>query len=244
MSAPQMFQRPGAALALHDAGGTGVPFLFQHGLGGSAAQIAEVMPDLSGIRPITLECRGHGASEAGDPAAFSIATFADDVSALMAERHLGPAVVGGISMGAAIAARLAGRQPRTIRALVLARPAWVATPAPANMLFYGEVGTLLALHGGTEGRRRFLDSQTAAVLRAEAPDNLVSLLGFFERAPLPVTAELLTRIAADARTLPIPMLRARNWPRSFLAPVWSNSRRRARTKLPTFLNSRPPSRLF
>ena len=32
---------------------------------------------------------------------------------------------------------------------------------------------------------------------AEAPDNLASLRGFFERKPIAITSELLTRISAD-----------------------------------------------
>jgi pimeloyl-ACP methyl ester carboxylesterase len=197
MSSVSSFPRSGNQLALHDSGGDGVPFVFQHGLCGSAAQIAEVMPDLAGIRPLTLESRGHGASQAGDPGQFSIATFTDDVATLISERHLAPAIVGGISMGAAIASRLAVLQPEALRALVLARPAWVTDAAPANTAMYVEVGELLSKHEPAEARRLFLASPTARHLAAEAPDNLASLTGFFERAPLDVTAQLLTRIAAD-----------------------------------------------
>ena len=197
MSAITTFQRPGVSLALHDGGGGGVPFVFQHGLCGSAAQTAEVTPGIAGIRPLTLECRSHGASEAGDPAAFSIATFTNDVVALIVERELARAIVGGISMGAAIALRLAVLQPDAVRALILARPAWVVASGPANMRPYGEVGELLARHEPAKARRLFLASETARNLATEAPDNLASLTGFFDRAPLGVTAQLLTRIAAD-----------------------------------------------
>ncbi len=197
MSAATTFQRPGVSLALHDGGGDGVPFIFQHGLCGSAAQTAEVVPDVAGIRPLTLESRGHGGSEAGDPSRFSIATFTDDVAALIGERHLAPAIVGGISMGAAIAMRLAALQPNAVRALIIARPAWVTSPAPANTRPYVEVGELLAKHPAAEARKLFLASNTAKKLSTEAPDNLASLTGFFDRAPLDVTMHLLTRIAAD-----------------------------------------------
>jgi len=101
MSTAATFTRDGLSLALHDGGGSGAPFVFQHGLCGSAAQTAEVVPELARIRSLTLESRGHGASDAGDPAQFSIATFTDDVAALITERGLVPAIVGGISMGAA-----------------------------------------------------------------------------------------------------------------------------------------------
>ena len=197
MTTVSRFSRPDVSLVLHDGGGQGAPFIFQHGLCGSAAQTAEVMPDVTGVRPLTLECRGHGASEAGDPSQFSIATFADDVAALINERSLAPAVVGGISMGAAIAQRLAVLQPGAVRALIIARPAWVTSAAPANTRAYVEVGELLASHPVAEARRLFLASDTARKLAAEAPDNLASLTGFFERAPLDVTMQLLARIASD-----------------------------------------------
>ncbi len=197
MSTVSIFARPGVSLALHDGGGDGAPFVFQHGLCGSAAQTAEVMPDITGIRPLTLDCRGHGGSQAGDPAAFSIAAFTDDAAALIAERQFAPAIVGGISMGAAIGMRLAALQPHLVRALVIARPAWVTAAAPANTRMYVEVGELLARHPAAEARRLFLASDTARRLAADALDNLNSLIGFFDRAPLDVTAQLLTRIASD-----------------------------------------------
>lgn len=197
MTQQRWFERPGVRLALQDAGGGGVPFVFQHGLGGSAAQTAEVMPDVPGIRPMTLECRGHGASDAGEPQDFAIETFTDDLVALIETGSLAPVVAGGISMGAAIAARIAVTRPAAVRALVLARPAWVSAACPPNIAPYGEVGALLAEFPPEVARKKFLASPTAERLRRLAPDNLASLTGFFDRRPHDVTAALLTRIAAD-----------------------------------------------
>jgi pimeloyl-ACP methyl ester carboxylesterase len=191
------FSRDGLSLCLHDAGGPGLPIVFQHGLGGDAAQTAEALPDASLYRRITLECRGHGGSEAGDPQQFSITTFAEDVAAMIAAEIGGPVVVGGISMGAAIALRLAVRRPDLVRALVLVRPAWGTEPAPANMAPNAEVGRLLKAMDPASARTAFAASDTARRLRAESPDNMKSLMGFFDRAPQAVTAELLTRISAD-----------------------------------------------
>jgi pimeloyl-ACP methyl ester carboxylesterase len=186
--------RDGLALAAYDAGGDGAPFVFQHGLCGDIAQVAEAFPDGTGFRLIGLECRGHGSSEAGTT--FSIATFADDVIALI-ERIGAPVVLGGISMGAAIASRIAVTRPDLVRGLVLARPAWVVEAAPANMRPNAEVGDLLAKLPSGEARAAFMAGETFATLSREAPDNLASLLGFFERAPQAVTARLLQAISAD-----------------------------------------------
>jgi pimeloyl-ACP methyl ester carboxylesterase len=190
------FEREGLKLAAHDRG-NGVPVIFQHGFCGDAAQPADVFPFDLPARCLTLECRGHGASEAGDTSRFSIATFADDIAAWIESLDLGPVVIGGISMGAAISLRLAVTRPDLVRALVLARPAWVAEAAPANMAPNAVVGDLLGHFPPEEARQRFDALDMASELQAKAPDNLASLLGFFARRPQAVTAALLTRISAD-----------------------------------------------
>ena len=187
----------GVALHVDDAGGTGLPVLFQHGLCGDARQTQEAFPGDPAFRRITIEMRGHGASEAGDPQRFSVAAFADDVAAFIKASGLAPVIVGGISMGAAIALRLACKRPELVKGLILARPAWVTDPAPSNMGPNGQVGDLLARLSRQEASSAFLSSPTARQLAHEAPDNLASLKGFFLREPQAVTAQLLQRIAAD-----------------------------------------------
>lgn len=191
-----VFHHAGLKLAVHDRG-SGLPVLFQHGLCGDAAQPAEVFPFDLPARCLTLECRGHGGSEAGDGENFSLQTFAKDVATWLDHLSLGPIVLGGISMGAAIALRLAITRPDLVRALVLARPAWIAEAAPANMAPNALAGALLAEHDPADARARFEASDTARDLAANAPDNLASLRGFFVRQPQAVISALLTRISED-----------------------------------------------
>ena len=186
--------RNGLRLAVHGGGSAGPVLVFQHGLCGDARQVAEAMAGLTPQRWTCLECPGHGASEP-DPAP-SIASFADDVAALI-ETLPGPVVLGGISMGAAIATRLAVQRPDLVRALVLVRPAWVTDAAPANMAPNAEVGDLLSRLPAEDARATFAASATARRLAQAAPDNLASLIGFFDRVPQDGTARLLTRISAD-----------------------------------------------
>lgn len=186
----------GVTLSLHETG-TGRPMVFQHGLCGDANQPAQVFPPDAGFRRVTLECRGHGGSESGPAEHFSIARFADDVADLITARGLGPCVIGGISMGAAIAMRLAVIRPDLASALVLARPAWLTDAAPANMAPNALVGELLRYHPADSARAMFDDSSTAAQLANVAPDNLASLHGFFSRKHVAITADLLCRISAD-----------------------------------------------
>lgn len=202
--------RDGLPLAVYGGGTSGPQLVFQHGLCGDARQIGEAMAGLGDQRWQALECRGHGAS-ALDMSALateiSIATFADDVAALI-ERLSGPVVLGGISMGAAIACRIAVLRPDLVRGLVLVRPAWVTDHAPANMAPNAEVGRLLSTQTAASARVAFTASATAHNLAQTAPDNLASLMGFFDREPQAATAKLLMSISADGPGITQANLRA------------------------------------
>ncbi|WP_368904960.1 alpha/beta fold hydrolase [Taklimakanibacter lacteus] len=190
------FAHDGVELCYRD-GGAGDPVLFQHGLGGDEKQVADIFPDMPGYRRITLECRGQGRSGFGPPERLSIATFADDLAALAGKLALDAVIIGGISMGAAIVLRLAVRGNFKVRALVLARPAWVTRPAPLNMKPYALVGELMMRHPADEASRLFAESAVARELAQHAPDNLASLHGFFARPQAKQFGALLKTIAAD-----------------------------------------------
>jgi pimeloyl-ACP methyl ester carboxylesterase len=206
--------RDGLKLSVDDRGGPGTPVVFQHGLCGDSLQTREAFPRIARLRQITLECRGHGRSEAGDLRSLSIATFTEDVAALIESIGPGPVIAGGISMGAAICLRLAVKRSDLVRALILARPAWITAPAPANMAPNAQVGSLLVEHPPEDAHRIFMKSEMAIHLAQVAPDNLESLKGFFGREPREVTAALLRQISkdgpeiteSDVRALVVPAL--------------------------------------
>ena len=196
MTTPSFIRPDGVRLAYRDVG-SGPAVLFQHGLGGDDAQVGDVFPHAAQVRRITLECRGQGRSAYGPQSALSIATFADDAIALLDHLRVPMPLVGGISMGAAIALRAAVLWPERFRGLVLARPAWVAETAPSNMAPYALVGELMVCHEPNKARRIFRESPIASLLAAQAPDNLASLLGFFARPRPKAFGALLKAIAAD-----------------------------------------------
>lgn len=191
-------------------GGEGLPVIFQHGLGGDEAQVAEVFPDGYGIRRLTLECRGQGKSSLGNVNELSIAQFADDVLAFADSLGVGRFVIGGISMGAAIALRIAIRHPERVIALILARPAWLWAAAPANMRPFIEVASYLRKRTVED----FETSATAHRLAREAPDNLASLKKFFSVKDREAIATLIATIAgngpdvseAEVRAIAVPTL--------------------------------------
>ncbi|BFG76083.1 alpha/beta hydrolase [Paraburkholderia terrae] len=177
--------------------GEGMPVLWQHGLGADRKQPAEVFPAIDGIRRITLECRGHGLSALGDPTALSIAQFAVDAVFLLDHLGIEHAVVGGISLGAAIALRIAAMHPERASALIAARPAWVDRDGPAQLQIYRDVAELLAAHGADEGAARLEACARLREVEAVSPDNAASMRGFFRRPNPQSTIALLSRIPAQ-----------------------------------------------
>ena len=87
------FETAGLTLSVSDAGGDGRPVIFQHGLCADAGQPSDVFPDDPRLRRITLECRGHGRSPAGDCAQLSIAAFAEDLASFIRQRQLAPIAI-------------------------------------------------------------------------------------------------------------------------------------------------------
>ncbi|MDK4742698.1 alpha/beta hydrolase [Rhizobium sp. CNPSo 3464] len=195
MGASAAFMHGDAGLAVFDSG-QGLPVLFQHGLGGDEAQVAQTFP-IGKARRITVECRGHGSSSLGDIRPFSLRMFAEDVLAAATDRGFERFVAGGISMGAAIALHLAHHYPDRVAALVLVRPAWAFTAAPDNLEPVRMVAALLGSHPVAEARERFAGSEIGMRIRANAPDNFASLLGYFDRPNAVAFASVLADIAAD-----------------------------------------------
>ena len=188
--------RDGARLTCVDTG-DGAPVIFQHGLGGDEAQVRDIFPGTAAYRRLTLECRGHGSSALGEPARLSIATFASDVLAFADQRGHSRFSLGGISMGAAIALRIAVTAPERVSALILSRPAWLWAAAPASMQVFAEIAALLRAHDPQTALAAFERSPSAANFAANAPDNLASLRRFFARPDPAATAALVAAIAAD-----------------------------------------------
>jgi len=192
----------------YEVAGTGLPVLWQHGLCADRAQPAEVFPDRAGRSRITMECRGHGLSELGDPSRIGIRQFADDAIALLDHLGIARAVVGGISLGAAIAMHIAARHPARTSALILARPAWLAAPAPPRLRVYAEVAARLAAHDAHTARG-FIDAMPVmAEIAAVSPDNIASLHAMLERPDPVSTIALLSRIPLDGPGLALTDIRA------------------------------------
>jgi pimeloyl-ACP methyl ester carboxylesterase len=123
-SVARVIERLPGAVALHvEVEGDGDPALvLMHGFGGSARNWRPQQRALrSQCRVALFDVRGHARSDApDDAAAYEPARFTDDVARVLDRIGAERAVVGGLSMGAGIAARFAIASPERVRGLVLA----------------------------------------------------------------------------------------------------------------------------
>jgi pimeloyl-ACP methyl ester carboxylesterase len=175
--------------------GQGYPFIFQHGLGGDVNQPLGLLQQIQDYRLAAFDCRGHGATQPlGDPERFSLASFAEDLLAFLNHMGYQQAVIGGISMGAAVALNFALRHPGRISGLILSRPAWLDRPDPPNLAVYDLIAQLIRTRGAHDGRAAFLDSDVYQHIRQESPDAANSLVGQFENNLAEVAVIRLERI--------------------------------------------------
>jgi pimeloyl-ACP methyl ester carboxylesterase len=192
-------ERGGIAFSYLDRG-AGEPFVFQHGLGGDAAQ-----PDALYDEPrrlVCLECRGHGQTiPLGDPEQLSFTTFAADVVALMDHLGIERALVGGVSMGAGVAMRIAADHPQRVNGLVLVRPAWLDTPHPDNLRIMEAVAELIREHGTDAGLAALERDPAYRAIAAQSPSAGASLRRQFSRHLAREHAAVLARMPA---VLPLP----------------------------------------
>jgi pimeloyl-ACP methyl ester carboxylesterase len=190
-----IFEHDGIAFDYADRG-AGAPFIFQHGLSADRNQPVELAGDEAARRLVAMSCRGHGGTAPlGDPEHLSIPRFADDVAALAAHLRLGRSTAGGISMGAAVALRLAHRHPAMVERLVLVRPAWLTAPAPAHLAVLLVVARHLR-EAGPEGLPAFMREPAYRAVEAQSPDNAASLRRQFEADDPLRRATVLERIVA------------------------------------------------
>ena len=197
-----------------DAAGDGPAVLLGHGLGGSARNWR---PQLRALRPafraIAFDARGHARSEAPpEELEYAAPWLVADVARLLdAEAGPASAVVGGLSLGAAIALRFALAQPQRVRALVLA--AHPGTRADGGFAAIADEFAAAIDAEGLEaagdrfvwGARSGLDPQAAKLVR----------MGFLEHPPFAIAAllrqliaglEPVEALAAELAQLRVPVL--------------------------------------
>jgi pimeloyl-ACP methyl ester carboxylesterase len=187
-----------------------VTVLLLHGLGGDREQALSLFGPIvpPGTHVLAPDARGHGTrDENGPPEAFALDALADDILAQVvaardADGRSGePVTVIGVSMGAAIALRLAlalrHSQAFPIDRLVFGRPSFTDQPIPHNLRAFPVIGELLADRGAVEGERAFLQTELYADTRAESRLGAAGLLQQFRN---PRAAERASRLIEIPRS--------------------------------------------
>lgn len=155
----------------YDITGDGPALVFSHGLTGSIENARELIGTVPGYRQVFWDARGHGKTVPAGPASgFAFGVFAQDLAALLDHAGIQRAVVGGISMGAAISTRFAIRYPDRVRALILVRPAWMTEPLPEGLELMPEVAKSMDRFGPEEGCEVFVRSAAYQSLLARQPE--------------------------------------------------------------------------
>jgi pimeloyl-ACP methyl ester carboxylesterase len=166
----------------YQVSGKGPALVFCHGLTGNLEQSKELLGTVPGFQMIVWDARGHGrTTPAGPSDHFTFEAFAHDLARLLDHLHVRDAIIGGISMGAAVSARYAILHPDRVRALVLVRPAWLDEGLPDGLLLYPLVSEYLRRHGVAEGRQLFAQLAKYQALREQFPDSAATLIGQFSQ---------------------------------------------------------------
>jgi pimeloyl-ACP methyl ester carboxylesterase len=186
-------------------------FFFQHGIGGTLAQplrflqptgdeesgIEEEGTPVQQLRLAAFDFRAHGRTRPGDPEKLRLDTFADDLAAFMDYLQVERAVLGGISMGAAVALNAALQYPERCIALVLSRPAWLdgSMSATAVAAYLEAVKYLKEEPSPERALQKLENSDTYRAIAKQSADAGRSLLGQVDC----VVADPSLREAAVAR---------------------------------------------
>lgn len=140
----------------YELSGEGRLLVFCHGLTGSLENARDAFGVFPGHLQIFWDARGHGATAPFGPLnGYSFDGFAQDLAAILDHLNIRDAVIGGISMGAAVSARFAIRYPARVRGLVLVRPAWLTEPLPEGLRLFPLAAGLMERYGAQRGLELF-----------------------------------------------------------------------------------------
>jgi len=197
LSVMSFFHRAGIDFHYQEKG-SGRAFIFQHGLGGDVSQPLGLFQPPPGLRLLAFDARGHGQTRPlGDPARLNFLTFGEDLNAFLDHLGLDWVVMGGISMGAALALHFTLRWPERVRGLVLSRPAWLEAACPYNVKMFTCISSFIRKRGATQGWADFQQTPEYQEALAQWPDVARSFSLQFLNPRSEETAIKLERIIRD-----------------------------------------------
>ena len=141
----------------YHVGGAGEPLLLVHGLGGSAGNWVEAVPELvQRYRVIAVDLPGHAGSDAPARGA-TMDAFAAASAAVLEAEGVETALVAGHSFGGLVALRLARSRPELVRGLLLVAPAGIGTTSRAVEALVVAAATIRPGRAAARFRHRFAE---------------------------------------------------------------------------------------
>jgi pimeloyl-ACP methyl ester carboxylesterase len=184
--------------------GQGIPVVWQHGLGSDIDQTFALLEPgfergLAGFRFVGIDARAHGQTRPlGDSKKIGITTSAEDLRAFLDNLKLDRAVIGGISMGAAIALNFSLRHPDRLLGVIFSRPAWLDRPLSENLRIFTHIAQYIVKYGSTQGLAEFRRTPEYENLVRVSPDCAQVVINCFENPRAEECVVRLERIPHDA----------------------------------------------
>lgn len=173
---------------------SGIPLVFQHGLGSDIKQPIALLQAMPGIKLFSMECPGHGQSALPGGLTPSFNYYADTLVQLLDQKSIIEAVFGGISMGAGISLNIALRYPECVKALVLVRPAWLDQGTPNNLAILLQAAKWI---GQKNGLATFMQQNDFQAIQKVLPRAADSIVGVFEATQRPEIPKVLVGMVQD-----------------------------------------------
>ena len=184
-----------------DVHGRGRDLLFMHGLGSDRRQAKQALEGLANHRLIIVDMPGHGESEFTQAYPLKgqagFAPYAEIATALLAHLGVQRIIVGGISMGAGIALRLAIDEPSLVSAMLLVRPAWLDRPGRPHLNIIAEIGAWIREAGTDHAAAQLAAHPVYEAALAENPLWAASIMGAIKRPQALEAAAVLGALVAD-----------------------------------------------
>lgn len=171
-----------------------IPLVFLHGLGADHLQVeAMIVYD----RLITFDLPAHGENPL-PKTQVSFSLMAQFVEKRLAELHIDEYVLGGISMGAAVALRVALDQPDRCKGLLEIRPAWDCDGMPeSNQKMFRDIGNLLLENNHDDAKQLYSESGDFIKFKKRYPYNAIRMIDLFEEKNAELNSRKYLEITKD-----------------------------------------------
>lgn len=193
--------------------GRGFPLVLAYGIGGNAGMWEPNVAALSGnYRLILWEPRGHARSDSPeDPARYTFRRWALDLRDVLNRLRIRKAYVGGLSLGAGIAARFTLSYPARVRALVIIDSSSAAgLPLPAENLVMRARSIEITLSQGMDAMAEFAIASNPNIAGRvkRDPKARAEIFAMYRMlAPIGYANSLRALIAMDYLTDQLPKIR-------------------------------------